>query len=97
VLVSKSYEIEKIKANGTSSVPNVVGASSYLYAQHAPNRGAPFVIDCCYSSKGKVFFWTFGLKPSSMLQPEFVILNKLILRGATVGGLRPPKVLKTMI
>jgi hypothetical protein len=29
-----------------------------------------------------------------MSQSEFVILNKLILRGATVGGLRPPKVLK---
>jgi hypothetical protein len=32
-----------------------------------------------------------------MSQSEFVILNKLKLRGATVGGLRPPKVLKNMI
>jgi hypothetical protein len=32
-----------------------------------------------------------------MSQSEFVILNKLILRGATVGGLRPPKVLKNII
>jgi hypothetical protein len=32
-----------------------------------------------------------------MSQSEFVILNKLILRGATVGGLRPPKVLKNVI
>jgi hypothetical protein len=32
-----------------------------------------------------------------MSQPEFVILNKLILREATVGGLRPPKVLKNVI
>jgi hypothetical protein len=32
-----------------------------------------------------------------MSQPEFVILNKLILRGATVGGLRPLKVLKNII
>jgi hypothetical protein len=46
----------------------------------------PSVIDCCYSSKGKVFFRTFGLRPSSMLQSEFVILNKLILQGATVGA-----------
>jgi hypothetical protein len=59
--------------------------------------GAPSVIDCCYSSKGKVFFQTFGLRPSSMSQPGFVILNKLILRGATVGGLRPLKVLKNVI
>jgi hypothetical protein len=32
-----------------------------------------------------------------MSQSEFVILNKLIMRGATVGRLRPPKVLKNMI
>jgi hypothetical protein len=75
----------------------MAGVSSYLYAQHVPNWGVPSVIDCCYSSKGKVFFWTFGLRPSSMSQSEFIILNKLILRGATVGGLRPPKVLKNMI
>jgi hypothetical protein len=75
----------------------VVGASSYLYAQHAPNWRVPSVIDYCYSSKGKVFFRTFGLRPSSMSQSGFVILNKLILRGATIGDLRPPKVLKNVI
>jgi hypothetical protein len=32
-----------------------------------------------------------------MSQSEFVILKKLILRGATVGGLRPPKALKNII
>jgi hypothetical protein len=32
-----------------------------------------------------------------MSQSEFVILNKLILQGATVGGLRPSKVLKNII
>jgi hypothetical protein len=32
-----------------------------------------------------------------MSQSEFVILTKLILRGATFGGLRLPKVLKNMI
>jgi hypothetical protein len=32
-----------------------------------------------------------------MLQSEFVILNELILQGATVGGLRPPQVLKNII
>jgi hypothetical protein len=32
-----------------------------------------------------------------MSQSEFVILNILILRGATVGGLCPPKVLKNII
>jgi hypothetical protein len=32
-----------------------------------------------------------------MSQSESVILNKLILQGANVGGLRPPKVLKNII
>jgi hypothetical protein len=32
-----------------------------------------------------------------MSQSEFIIVNKLILRGATVGGLRPLKVLKNVI
>jgi hypothetical protein len=76
---------------------NAGGVRSYLYAQHAPSWRAPSIIDCCYSRKEKVFFRTFGLGPSSMSQSEFVILNKLILRGATVGGLRPPKVLKNVI
>ena len=63
------------KANGTSSVSSAVSLSSYLYAQCAPNWRAPSVIDCCYSSKGKVFFRTFGLRLSSMSQSEFVILT----------------------
>jgi hypothetical protein len=71
--------------------------SPYLYVSMVQNGGPLSVIDCCYSSKGKVFFWNFGLRPSSMSQSKFVILNKLILRGATVGGLRPPKVLKNVI
>jgi hypothetical protein len=32
-----------------------------------------------------------------MSQSESIILNKLILRGSTVGGLSPPKVLKNVI
>jgi hypothetical protein len=32
-----------------------------------------------------------------MSQSEFIILNKLILRGATVGGLRALKVLKNVM
>jgi hypothetical protein len=82
-------------AHGRNNVSNAAGVSPYLYAQCAANWRAPSVIDDCYSSKGKVFFRTFGLRPSSILQSEFV--NKLILRGATVGGLRLPKVLKNMI
>ena len=57
----------------------------FIYTIGTLQIEGPSVIDCCYSSKGKVFFQTFGLRPSSMSQSEFVILNKLILRGATVG------------
>jgi hypothetical protein len=57
------------------SVSNVLGVSSYLYAQRAPSWRAPAIIDCCYSSKGKVFFWTFGLGSSSISQSDFVILT----------------------
>jgi hypothetical protein len=32
-----------------------------------------------------------------MSQSKFIVLNKLILRGATVGGLRLTKVLKNRI
>jgi hypothetical protein len=35
---------------------------------------APSVIDYCYFSKGKVFFRTFGLRPSFMSQSEFVVI-----------------------
>jgi hypothetical protein len=34
----------------------------------------------------KVFFRTFGLRPSSMSQSEFVISNKLILLGLLLGA-----------
>jgi hypothetical protein len=55
----------------------VVRVSSYLYDRRAPNWRVPSVIDYCYSSKGKVFFRTFGLRPSSMSQSEFVILKQI--------------------
>jgi hypothetical protein len=49
-----------------------------------------------YSSKGKVFFGPSakGLHPRRSL--NLLQGNKLILRGATVGGLPLPKVLKNM-
>ena len=46
----------------------------------------PLVSECCYSSKGKVFFRTFGLKPSSMSQSKFIILKQInIARGYCWG------------
>jgi hypothetical protein len=58
---------------------------------------ALYVIDFCYSSEEKMFFRTFGKRPSFTSQSEFVkCKNKLILRGATVGGLPLSKVLKKL-
>jgi hypothetical protein len=42
------------------SVPNELVVCSYLYAECVASWRAPLVIDCCYSSEGKVFFRTFG-------------------------------------
>jgi hypothetical protein len=61
------------------------------------NGGSRLSLTVAILAKGRCFFWTFGLRPSYMLQSELVIVNKLILRGATVGGLRPSKVLKNVI
>jgi hypothetical protein len=95
--VSKSYEIDKIKQIAQAAYQMWL-VRVLIYTLSTPQiGGGASVIDRCYSSKGKVFFRTFGLRPSSMSQSEFVNLNKLILRGATVGGLRPPKVIKNMI
>jgi hypothetical protein len=55
-------------------VPNKLGMSSYLYTQCVENWRVPLVKDCCYSSKEKVFFRTFGLMPSSISQYEFIII-----------------------
>jgi hypothetical protein len=95
-MVCKELKIRKARANGKESMLKMVAVCSYLYAKSVASDRVPLVIDCCYSSKGKVFFRTFGIRPSSISQYEF-ITNKLILRGATVGGLRLPKVLKNMI
>jgi hypothetical protein len=62
-------------ANGRNNVSNAAGVSSYLYAQCAASWRGPSVIDYFYSSKEKVFFRTFGLRPSSISQSEFVILT----------------------
>jgi hypothetical protein len=70
----------------------------HIYTLSALQFGRPHPsVTIAILAKGKVFFRTFGLRPSFMSQSEFVDYNKLILRGATVGGLRLPKVLKNMI
>jgi hypothetical protein len=70
----------------------------HIYTLSAlPFSGPHLLVTISILAKGKVFFWTFGLRPSFMSSSEFVDYNKLILRGATVGGLHLPKVLKNMI
>jgi hypothetical protein len=50
-----------------------------------------------YFSEGKMFFGRSAKRTSFTSQSEFVkCKNKLILRGATVGGLALPKVLKKL-
>jgi hypothetical protein len=83
----QELKIEKARADGKKSVPNMLAVCSYLYDQCVASRRAslviqcvasgraPFFIDCCYSSKEKVFFRTFGLRPSSISQSEFIILT----------------------
>jgi hypothetical protein len=53
----------------------MLAVRSYLYVQCVASGRALLVIDCCYSSKEKVFFRTFGLRPSSISQSEFIILT----------------------
>jgi hypothetical protein len=63
------------KSKRQESVSNVLAVRSYLYDQYVASGRAPLVIDYCYSSKEKVFFRTFGLRPSSISQSEFIILT----------------------
>jgi hypothetical protein len=68
----------------------------HIYTLSALQLGGPHLsVIIAILAKGKVFFRTFGLRPSFMSQSEFVDYNKLILRRATIGGLRLLKVLKT--
>jgi hypothetical protein len=70
----------------------------HIYTLSSLQFGGPHLsVIIAILAKGKVFFRTFDSRPSFMSQSEFDDYNKLILRGATVGGLRLPKVLKNMI
>jgi hypothetical protein len=70
----------------------------HIYTLSALQFGGPHLsVTIAILAKWKVFFWTFGLRPSFISQSEFVDYNKLILRGATIGGLRLPKFVKNMI
>jgi hypothetical protein len=61
--------------NVRNGVSNVAGVGSYLYAQCLAIQWTSSVIDYCHSNKGKVFFRTFGLRPSFMSQSEFVVIT----------------------
>jgi hypothetical protein len=52
----------------------------HIYTPSALQFGGPHLsVTIAILAKGKVFFWTFGLRPSFMSQSEFVDYNKLIL------------------
>jgi hypothetical protein len=63
----QDLKIEKARADGKKACQ--------MCSQCAASGRAPLVIDCCYSSIEKVFFRTFGLRPSSISQSEFIILT----------------------
>jgi hypothetical protein len=87
----------KIWENNTNSrngASNAAAVGSYLYAFRFATWRAPCVIDFRYSSKGNVFFSDLRLKAFVHVAVWIRYYNKLILRGATVGGLHLPKVLK---
>jgi hypothetical protein len=74
------------KSRWQKGVPNKLAVSLYLYTQYVENWRAPLVNDCCYSSKRKVFFRTFGLKPSSMSQYEFILTINWYYEGLLLGA-----------
>jgi hypothetical protein len=52
----------------------------HIYTLSALQFGGPHLsVTIVILAKGKVFFRTFGLRPSFMLQSEFVDYNKLML------------------
>jgi hypothetical protein len=54
--VSKSYKIEKIKQMAQAAYQMWLVRVLIYTLGTLQIGGAPSVIDCCYSSKGKVFF-----------------------------------------
>jgi hypothetical protein len=58
----------------------------YIYIQNTTTKWTLQFRTFRYSGEGKVFSWTFGIRHSFVSQSEFATKNKLILRGAIVGG-----------
>jgi hypothetical protein len=68
----------------------------YIYTQSPTARWVPRFRMICYSSEGKVFFGPSAKGLRSHHSLNLLLKNKLILQGATVGGLPLLKVLKNM-
>jgi hypothetical protein len=83
-------------ASNSNSTENTHNSAFYLYTQNPIVWWVTQVSVILYSSEGKVFFGPLakGLRSSRSL--NLLQRNKSILRGATVGGLLPLKVLKNV-
>jgi hypothetical protein len=71
--------------------------TSYIYTQSPIARCVPRFRMIRYSSEEKVFFEPSAKGLRSRRNLNLLHKNKLILRGATVGGLPLRKVLKNII
>jgi hypothetical protein len=72
---AQELKIRKARADGKKAC-QLCSRCALIYTPSALQVGGPRLsLTDCYSSKGKVFFWTFGLRPSSISQFEFIILT----------------------
>jgi hypothetical protein len=74
--------IEVISSSDNHAMVEAQGHAGYQFSRlsdEASHNSAtwwtPYVIDYCYSSKEKVFFWTFGLRPLFMSQFKFIVIT----------------------
>jgi hypothetical protein len=74
----------------------ILTTQAYIYTQSPIDWWVPQFSVIHYSSKGKVFFGPVAKGFRSCRSLNLLQRNKSILRGATVRGLFPPKVLKNV-
>jgi hypothetical protein len=82
------------KLDGTKNISNT---TFYIYTQSPTFQWVPQLRMIRYSSEGKVFFEPSAKGLLSLRSLNLLQRNNLILRGANVGGLHLPKVLKNII
>jgi hypothetical protein len=87
------WQSQRKQLDGTK---NIHDTAFYIYTKNPTARWVARFRMIRYSSEGKVFFGPSAKGLCSRCSLNLLQRNKLILRGATVGGLSLPKVLKNM-